>query len=83
MWLKWERETKSLYEMLYKEAFNLGYIADSCKIKELINDVDCELKKVEKYALNKKAIDYNITSIIAEQDKKHKKYKRKMHDICI
>lgn len=83
IWLKWEKETKSLYEMLYKEVINLDYISDSCKIKELINSVNEELKKIEKYSLNKKAIDYNLNTIISEQDKKHKKYIKKINKLFI
>ena len=47
-------------------------------IKTTDNDVDCELKKAEQYHLNKVAIGYNMEGIIAEQHKKHKKYKEKM-----
>lgn len=82
MWVKWERDTKELYEDMYKELIDIGEVASACKVKELIHDVDCELKKAERYQLNKKATDYNIESIISEQDKKHKKYQHKMEK-CI
>ena len=78
MWVDWERETKKMYEQMYKELMELGEVASACKIKELVADVDCELKKAERYQLNKMATDYNLTSIIAEQKSKHRKYKCKM-----
>ena len=86
-WVEWERETKDLYEQLYKEAMELGEVTSACKIKELVKDVDCELKKAERYWLNKEAIGYDITAIIEEQKSKHDKYKKKLEkcmriDLC-
>lgn len=78
LWISWEKETKKLYEEMYKQAMNINEVAGALKIAELICDVDCELKKAERYQLNKMAIDYDMTEIIAQQDHKHKKYKEKM-----
>lgn len=78
LWRKWETETKELYEQMYKELMNIDEVASAMKIKELICEVDKELKKVERYCLNKKAIDYDLTVIIPEQKKWHDKYKCKM-----
>lgn len=79
MWVNWEKETKTLYEQMYFEAFNTGHITVAMKIKQLICDVEYELEKAEKYALNKKAIDYDIHSIIQQQKEKYYKYEDKMH----
>ena len=83
MWVDWERDTKELYEKMYKELIEIDEIASAMKIKELICDVDDELKKAERYELNKKATDYNISDIISEQDKKHHKYEKKMKDMGV
>lgn len=80
-WLSWERDTKELYQQMYGELYNVGEFASACKIKELIESVDHELKQVERYALSKKATDYNMSDIIAEQGKKHDKYERLMKRI--
>lgn len=77
-WVEWERETKRLYQQMYQELMNIGEVASACKIKCFIADVDCELKKAERYWLNKEAIEYNMESIISEQKSKHRKYKEKM-----
>jgi hypothetical protein len=77
VWVDWERETKTLYEKMYKEALEIGEVASAIKIKELVCGVDCELKKAERYQLDKKAIDYDLDYIISEQAEKHKKYKKK------
>lgn len=80
-WVIWERETKRLYEDMYKELIGLGEVAGAMKVQELVCDVDHELKKAERYWLNKQAVDYNISDIIAEQKSEHKKYKRKMEKL--
>lgn len=85
-WVEWERETKKLYEQMYKELMELNEVASACKVKHLIMDVDCELKKAERYWLNKEATGYDLVSIIEEQKSKHKKYEKKMRklgvDLC-
>lgn len=81
MWVNWERETKKLYEQMYKELMDIGEVASAMFIKELLCDVTCELKKAEKYQLNKEATGYDMATIIGEQKSKHDKYKRMMHKL--
>ena len=78
VWVDWERETKELYEKAYKELMDMNEIAGACRIKCLIKCVDHELKKAEKYQLNKKAVDYDLIYIIDEQHDMHCKYKEMM-----
>ena len=80
-WEKWEESTKELYEQLYIEAMNIGEVAAANFINSFVEDVDCELKKVKRYMLEKKATNYNISDIIMEQHKKHDKYDEKLHTI--
>lgn len=82
-WVEWERETKKLYEQMYHELMELNEVASACKIKELICDVDCELKMAERYWLNKEATGYDMVQIIDEQKRKHKKYQKKMEKIGV
>ena len=77
-WVNWETETKKLYEQAFKDLMELGEVAGACKIKEYIQDVDCELKKATRYLLNKETTQYDINSIVSEQKRKHHKYKKKM-----
>ena len=72
-WVEWERSTKLLYQKLYSELMNLDEVAGALKVKEFIYDVDCELKKAERYWLNKEATGYDINGIISEQKSRHKK----------
>lgn len=83
MWVDWERETKKFYEQMWKELMDIEEVASAFKIKELICDVDCELKKAERYQLDKKAVDYDMLTIIEEQKHKHKEYKSKEEKIGI
>lgn len=82
-WVEWERDTKKLYQEMYQELMNIGEVASACKIKELICDVDCELKKAERYWLNKEATGYDIVQIVDEQKCKHKKYCKKMEKMGV
>ena len=82
-WVEWERDTKKLYEQMYKELMELGEVASACKVKELICDVDCELKKAERYWLNKEATGYDMVMIIEEQKRKHSKYEKKMKKLGV
>ena len=77
-WEKWETDTKALYERMYVEAFGLGEIACAEFIKGLICDVDCELKEVQKYRLDKITTQYSVADIVHEQKEKHEKYKCKI-----
>lgn len=81
MWVEWEKETKKLYESMYIELMNIGEIAAMLYVKGLICDVDCELKKVERYALDRKSMDYDLAILIPEQHEIHEKYKEKIKEI--
>ena len=78
MWHTWERETKKLYERMYKELLALDEVASAMFIKCYVHDVDDELKCVEKYMLNKQTVDFDLNMIISEQDDFKHKYKCKL-----
>lgn len=75
MWQDWETHTKELYEQMGKELFDMGELAAYNKVNELICNVDKELKKVDRYVLNKEANNYDMASIVEEQKRKHHKYR--------
>jgi hypothetical protein len=83
LWGSWESETKELYEKSYTDLMELGEVASAMKIKELICDVEGELKRVQRYILDKKAIDYNLSDIVSEQKHMHNKYKKKEQKIGV
>lgn len=81
MWHKWEKETKVLYERLYKELMEMGEVASAMYVKDCICDVTDEIKMIERYMLHKTATDFDMNSIIAEQKEIHCKYSHKMKEI--
>lgn len=79
----WEHETKKLYSSLYKECCNEGHIADAVKIKSLIEDVDKELKCVDRKYLEYKSVEFDLSYIMYQQCEIHDKYKNKEKEIGI
>ena len=77
-WVSWEKETKALYEMAYRELLKAEEEASAIFLQEYIKDVDCELKWAERKAIELNSIDYSLAYIIGEQKHLHDKYKRKM-----
>ncbi|WP_270849004.1 hypothetical protein [Ruthenibacterium lactatiformans] len=85
-WRDWEVETKKLYEKSYTDLYNLGEVAAACKVKELVMDVDKELKCVERLHIKLESIEYDMSAIYLMQDELHEKYRKKAKsvgvDIC-
>lgn len=74
-WVQWEFDTKNMYEEFYRELITLGDVASANFILELIVDVSEELKDAQQFALENKAIDYDMSVIIDKQDELFKKCK--------
>lgn len=83
IWVDWEYETKKLYESMYNELLNMNDVASSIMLKDIIKDVDCELKCAERKYLELKSIDYDMSVIIPEQEHLHDVYKKLMEDIIL
>ena len=81
VWHNWEKETKKLYESMYKELMEINEVASAIYLKDCICDVDKELKQVERYMINKIAIDFDLSVIIPEQHEWHEKYRCKAKSI--
>lgn len=77
-WVAWEKETKTLYEQMYRELIDAKAEAAAIFLQQFIKDVDCELKWAERKAIELDAVDYSLAFIIGEQTKLHDKYKGKM-----
>ena len=80
-WVKWEKESKKVYETYYQELIKLNEIAAATELQKYIVDVDYELSDAEEKLLTLTAIDFDISDIIAEQDKLAKKYKKELKEI--
>lgn len=77
-WVKWERDTKALYEKMYVELHNLGEIAAADEVRCYICDVSEELKHAEKKMIKLISLDYSIGTIINWQQPMYKKFKKEL-----
>ena len=83
LWEEWENKTKSLYEKSYTQLCELGEIAAACKIKELVADVDQELKVATRKSIELQSIEYDLSTIYLCQDELHEKYANKTKSIGV
>lgn len=80
-WVDWETKTKHLYEQMYIELMALNQVAAALEVKKYIECTDDELASAYQKHIDRKAIDYDISSIMNEQDELYKKYKKKLKEI--
>ena len=80
-WVKWEEQTKELYEGLYKEAIDSKFVPLSEFIKGYILDVEGELVFAKNELISKRAIDFDIVSILEEQSELEKTFRKKIKKI--
>ena len=80
-WVKWEKETKQLYQDMYKELVEIGEIAAAELIACYVKDVDCELKYAERKHLDLESINYDLPTIVIEQHDLHEKYRCKLEEL--
>jgi hypothetical protein len=59
---------------MYKELFTLGEIADAEYVAALVKDVSDELAQAKSLYLKKKASDFDINSIMSDQECKAEMY---------
>lgn len=80
-WCEWEKETKALYERMFKKLTENGYISYANKVNELIKNVDNELKYLTRKMLEYKSVDYDIDYIMYQQDELHNKYEKELEEV--
>lgn len=80
-WVNWETKTKKLYCEMYHILLDMGCVADSIFVSELIKDVDEELACATSELISKESINYDISEIVSEQPEMRQKYKKKMKRI--
>lgn len=64
-WMKWETTTKDLYTEMYLRAKELHAMADACRIKEMILDVEDELARIHKYINKLTMCDYSVEAMLS------------------
>lgn len=78
---EWESETKSLYEHYSVKLREMGAVADAIMVENLVEDVDKELKKLERIIVDLISSGYDMVYITESQQRIHDKYKAKMYEI--
>lgn len=78
---EWEAETKSLYEHYASKLRETGSVADAIMVEKLVEDVDNELKKLERIIVDLISSGYDMVYITESQQSIHDKYKAKMSEI--
>ena len=73
-WVKWERESKQMFEQAYKELSDMGEIAGSNAVEKLVNETDKELCCAEQLLLQMKMTDFDTNVIVLEQERVKRKY---------
>lgn len=81
IWIKWETETKQLYEYVYRELINNGDVAFSIELSQYIKDVDYELAQAYQCWLDLKGVDYDMEYILTEQKELQLNYDKKINKI--
>ena len=77
-WIKWEEATVTLYTSCYKDLEELGEISAAECIKDYLLDADEELTYAKDEMLKKSAMDFDIVSILEEQDTYERQYSKKL-----
>lgn len=79
----WESETKEFYCQCAKKLMDNGKVADFNKVNALVQDVDMELKSLDRLILCMKSVGYNDVYIATIQDEMHEKYRKMTKEIGI
>ena len=77
---QWEEETKQVYTEQCEILKENGMTSDYEFVKEMIVDVEKELKKINRLHDMLNGTGYDVNMIQGVQDKYHEKYKKKYHD---
>ena len=80
-YVHWEKETKKIFEDMYIQYMNITQISLALKLKDYIENVDKEIKKAELCLLQISSTDYDMPTVISQQDKLKKKYGKKLEQL--
>lgn len=68
-WIKWEKESKIIYEDAYRNLIDISEIAAANFVMQYIRDVDKELKNAELIYRIRDAMDWDLPTIYGEQER--------------
>lgn len=80
-WIVWEQEAKELFELSYKQLQELKEFYAADIVNKFIIDTGNELIEAKEKLINLETINYDLPTIIMEQDSLCKLYKKKIKKI--
>lgn len=80
-WVEWEKETKTLLELSYKQLYELNEINCAIEIMYFIKDVGKELVDAQETYINLESMGYDIVYIIDRQPDLYTQYCKKIKEI--
>ena len=78
---EWEKETKEVYSKYYAMLIDIDCIDCANFVNELVIDVTCELKKLERLVDKLKGVDFDMVYVTEIQSDLHEKYKKLMKEV--
>ena len=82
-WSDWEYNTKALYQQMHQELMMINEVAAAIEVKKLIEDVSEEYAIATQKMLELKAIDYDISVVMEEQDELENHYDKKIKKLFL
>ena len=73
-WVKWEKDTKDLYQRLYSELIACGEVSSAAKLLDYIKDVDSELAKAKDILHRLRAVEFDLVAIADEQSSVYEQF---------
>lgn len=80
-WIRWESETLQLYKDSYTYLLSANEIDVAEFVKDYIVDVSSELIFAKNEQLAKESMNYDMTSIVEEQEAYEKRYAKKLRKL--
>lgn len=72
-WIKWEKESKILYEDSYRNLIDISEVASADFVSRYVRDVDLELKEAEKIFRVREGINWDLSAIYDKQARVNKR----------
>lgn len=82
-WIKWEKETRTLYTEMYKTLEDMQEYVSAEMICHLLKKADKEIKQAERKQLELESVDYDLILITSCQHDMHEKYRHKLEKLVI
>lgn len=78
---EWENDTKAVYSRYAAKLRELGHEADAIMLDCLVEDVDRELKCLDRIILDLISSGYDMVYVVESQKEIHDKYKKKLREV--